>query len=409
MPTMRKVCDSMSKQRYLLVFLLLCSSLLMAKVSFRMQGEMLAGSDQIRSDYILKNRLGMDYLPIDIVKLSFENDLLQRDPLGENYNDKLYSSNLLAASLRLDRTKVKTAFRNTMYAKPSLLPLYPEWQALRSYEKKALNSIYLQAEQSLARISVQGEALAKGLSVRPYDYELNSEFELVSIARERESLWNYFGKVGSTFQVNEDIALHAGFDYQTADYEDNELFELSTTELALSISKKLHPLLDISSSMAWQHRQGEAISEERKNLLISELRLRIMLLPELHGYIQMINRSCSNPELSEILLISNYLRSQFKYSFAYDSSAGSFLSLGAKYSPENDADAIFMETDLRTVDKFYVGSHLYIHPQRQREYGSKLSYHFASISDVHLLYRYMENDTDNWLSTYAGIGVNLYY
>ena len=169
-------------------------------------------------------------------------------------------------------------------------------------------------------------------------------------------------------------------------------YDYSALTLGAIWDKKLGLNGHFSLSETWQNRDWDAMLPEHRNQLISELRLGYHLTPDLIASGAYINRSCFADAGEPVYLLSNYARAQVQYVFPNDLSAGSYVLLGAKIRPANDAafhpdtSAYFAEANYRLMPLFYLGARVNLAPEIQDEYRCRLSYRTDPTSEIHLEY-----------------------
>jgi len=122
-----------------------------------------------------------------------------------------------------------------------------------------------------------------------------------------------------------------------------------------------------------------------------------------------INNGCSDSELGTFYFISHQLRSQVQYSFAFDESMASYILIGGKYSPENDANAAFMEVQSRLVSKVYALAALKNQIDNIKTYQARVSYFLNPVSDFQLHYIGSDFSPDRSTLHYLGVGSSVYF
>lgn len=404
---MRKVCIGMSKQRYLLILLgILISGLLSAQTGISFQNSFLQSTDGINSGRLNQQVFSMATQTSSGFRIGVRNDLTATSGFQGNYNQAFYDRFRVSARALHDSWNIGAAASVTMFGDPDELALFPQWQALVMQEKLSRSSTSLHASKSLSRLQIDGRLIYNNLAVD------TSEFNFADFSFSDTGVKNisdFHGAASLSAELAKGLTLNAGFDYQDGFNDAPQQIRLTRTNLGVYHQARLNHLFALESRWQWQHRDSDALSPERANLYVSDFRLRLNLSPQLKGFVQYSNRSCSDNQLSELWLISNYLRAQLKHSFFFDENAASYLSLGAIYSPENQADAVFADTDLRVWGPWYAGAGINLRLDRQSEYLGKITHRFSSASELNLQFRHQKNKVDRWNTNYAGLGINLYY
>lgn len=396
----------MSKQRYLLVLLgVLLSAALYAQTGFTLHNELLYSTDGNTNGIFEAQVLSMEALAAPNTRISVRNDLYALGKNRGNHAQGFYDRLRVSGLHRQAGWKLGAGAAATLYGDPDQLAMYPEWQPLAVQEKSNGISTYLSFGKELSRFELSGHAQLNSLSMDTAEFSFD-DFGFHDTGRISRS--DYHGGALLQADFGKGFGAFAGLDHQDSDAE-SKRFRLSGTKLGMQHYARINRQFALESLLMWQHREAEALPGYKRNIYVSDLRLRMNLSPDLKGYVQFINRSCSDAQLSQLWLISNYLRGQLKYSFYYDESAASYLSLGALYSPQNEADAVFAESDLRLHGPFYAGAGINLRPNRQTELCGKLSYHLSPSGELNLQHRYRKNEVDSWKLSYTGLGLSLYY
>ncbi|MDZ4121120.1 MAG: hypothetical protein U1C33_01770, partial [Candidatus Cloacimonadaceae bacterium] len=79
------------------------------------------------------------------------------------------------------------------------------------------------------------------------------------------------------------------------------------------------------------------------------------------------------------------------------------------YSPENDADAIFTQLNLKLVKALSGGGGVLLNPDKLVEYNAQAVCRLGIYNALSLNYRYREYKADPALWRYLGIGFDYYY
>ncbi len=410
MSAMRKVCNGMSKQRYILIVFILGFSLLSGQLHVQNHSELWFGTGRNTPDILVKDHLSLSYPVSSTLRWSFENDLLRRDYKVEDQTQRLYNSLATSISYNRDGSFAKAAYRNTLFGDATGMNLYPVTQALREYDKEMQNNFYLALGQSLGILNLRAETMLKGMTAKRWEYELDMDtFELNRNRISDTTFLDWNAGLQALLRTESGVWVYAGYQHSGHDRDEATTTPMRSSELGLGYNIKLANVADLDANIDWQHRQSGIIASERTNLYNSHVRLRGQLTPQLSLSLSYANHLCSDAKAREILLISNYLRTVLKYSLAYDAGGSSYLLAGAKYSPENDADAIFTDLDLKLINALWVGCGLLWSPENFVEYNASTAYRLGVYNALRINYRYRENTADSGLWRYIGIGVDYYY
>ena len=407
---MCKVCDRMSKQRYLLVLLIAVGSILSGQVHLQNSSILWLGDHGNDMDILFSDQFSMLYDLSSNLRWSLDNDLLRRDFPAEDQNQRFFNSMNTFALYRHGNSRAKLGYRNTLYGGADQLALYPLTQPLRVYDREMQNSAYLGWEQIVGQFNLSGGAMISSLHLTPWNYELDLDsFELIASRQKDAVLWDYRSGLKLAYSPGDGVTFHSGYQYSIVDMDASKANHQGLSELGMTSKTRLSYNTDVEVSFTWQNRQNDAIIAERTNLYNSSFYLRSTLLPQVNLSLGYSNHLCSDAKISEILLISNYLRGSLKYSFLFDETGASYLLAGGKYSPENKADAIFGQFDVKTVQSFSIGGGLLLSPDSHTEYNARVAYRLGVHNSLSLLYRYREHEADSALWRYLGIGFDYIY
>lgn len=393
-----------------MIFLALGLSLLGAQIRFQNHAEMWFGDGNDNPDVLIKDHVSVSY-PIS-AKLLWEadNDLVRRDYKSENQNQRLYNSLQSSLTYTSNSRFAKASLRNTLFGDATALSFYPTTQALRDYEREMQNNAYLVLGNKIGKVKLRADGMLKALQTKRWEYELDLEtFELERNRIADATIMDWNAGITAVFQSESGMEVFASYRKSEHDRDEQNAKQMQSSELGLAYSKKLFYLADIDAAFAWQNRQSDIIARERSNLYNSNFRIRSNISEQLGFSISYANHLCSDSQLNEILLISNYLRTHLKYSLDYDDSGASYLLAGAKYSPENDADAVFTDMELKLFQPFWLGAGFTINQDIFVEYNARSMYRLGVYNAISLNYRYRENIADPGLWRYIGIGVDYYY
>lgn len=410
MPTMRKVCASMPKQLYILILLGLGISLLLGQVNVQNTSELWFNNDSSSPELQIHDRLNASLTTSSGLRIGVSNDFFKRDFKLNDATQKRYNSLHAFASYGFANTALQAGIRNTLYGDATNMALFPIIQPDMAYDKQMQNSVYFSVSQELAAANLQLEGMARTLDVKPWEYILDPEtFELTQIERADDRLFDLEAKLSFGLELRPDLVLYTSYLHHESDLDNSARSTLAQSQLGLQYQTRLLDLTDLSASFDWQNRQGDFSFGERSNLYNSQLRLNYNVNPQISLSLAYTNHLCSDPTLSEILLISNNLRSTVKYSYDYDESGASYSVIAAKYSPEHNASAILLDTDLKTLNRLWFGAELLYNPDAFALYKLKTSYSLGSYNSVRLIYEYRTKKADSSHYQQLGIGLSYYY
>lgn len=404
---MRKVCAGMSKQRYILILVfLLLFYLMSAQTVFTLHDEMLFSDKGINKGFLQRQVIDVNADTGMNTKIEAGNDWVMRDAIRAGNIQGLYNRTRLRGFYNHKSFKLGMGTSATIYNASDSLNFYPQWTPLTVYSKRNRLSAFAKAGKQLSLFDIHGEVLYDKISMDASEFSWQ-EFALVPAGR--KSMADYRAELSVTANLGKGLSVLMAADYKDTIDEETDLFRMNNLSLGLGYQHRLSQMVAVESKLNWQNRQSKAIDEQRRNRYETNLRMRLNLSPSLIGFIHYINLSCSDDELSELLLISNHVKTYMKYSFSYDESAASYFGIGGKYSPNNKASSVSAETDFRLTGPFYAGAKVGLRQRKQEEYALSFSYHFSGFNNLQLLYKYRKNPFDNWRYSYAGVGLSLYY
>lgn len=400
----------MPKQRYLLVILGLGFTLLLGQVNIQNTSELWFNKDSSSPELQLHDRLSASLATSSGLRIGVNNDFFKRDFKLNDAVQKRYNSLHAFASYGFANTALQAGIRNTLFGDATDMALFPIIQPMMAYDKQMQNSLYFSVSQELAAANLHLEAMAKTLDVKPWEYILDPEtFELTQIERSEDRLFDLEAKLSFGLELRPDLVLYTSYLHHESDLDNAERSTLAQSQLGLKYQTRLLDLTDLSASFDWQNRQGDFSFGERSNLYNSHLRLNYNVNPQISLSLAYANHLCSDPTISEILLISNHLRGTVKYSYNYDESGASYSVIAAKYSPEHDASAILLDTDLRTLNRLWLGAELLFNPDAFALYRFKITYSLGSYNSVRMIYETRLNKADSSHYQQLGIGLSYYY
>lgn len=382
----------MSKQRYLLVFILVIVTALQAQISFQNDLELGFSENSGSPELILEDRFDMTYQSRSGLRIDIDNDLLRRDFKVENLSLTRYNSLHARASYMLRNTSLRAGLRNTLYGDADKLALFPITQPMMAYDKQMQNIAYLGVEQGLGSVRIGLDTYAKILNLRPWEYTLDpNTFEMIAIEQEDDSLTDFVSKLNLDYELVDNTTVYAQYTRYQSDLDEASSSLLGQSEIGVNYENTLFDRVQLRGSFDWQNRQGDINFGERSNLYNTRLRMHFSLNPGLNFSLAYSNHLCSDPQLSELLLISNMVYGTLKYSYAYDYSGASYTVLAAKYSPEHKASAVLADTDFKVLNRLWIGAETLYLPDSYASYRLKSTYRLGVYNSLQLVYEYRDN------------------
>jgi len=393
----------MSQKRYPLILILLAWGLLSAQPIISWGSQLFTG----KSESELRNRLRVEHRVTDGGILTVDDDLVWSDRSSPSRPDKFYNSMRISYLQRGTAWNASIGYRNTVYDGGESQALFPVWQPLMVYDKELQHTGYLKADLDLKPVHLRAYHLSKALILTPYEFDWQ-EFEFNQ--QEREMLSDHFSGVNIKYQINSMVGIVAKLDSKSSSHENSGLYDLTTTELGSYLSWDILPsALSMDASLQWQHRDGKTIPNERMNVFVSSIRIRHQLSEPVSGFVHYINRTCADPELSELLLISNYLRGSVRYTLPFEPYGKYHVTSGVVYSPENEASALFTEARTPMFKRLYLGLSAQYHSRDNYTYTGQVGWSWQRGSDFHVFYRSRAIGLDDRRADYIGVGLSVYY
>jgi hypothetical protein len=398
----------MSKQRYLLTVLLL----LLSCCGFAAQGTWIITSDLgliqsgTATTYSGRNRLYWETRISPEIMLHAGSNLVAADRIIAPDVQKIWHNGDIGIEASLGNFRLRAAYRNLAFANSSKLGLFPLWDNLSSQERIMQHQGSFTAEYAGPLLQAGVSAQGKYLRYTPWVLDLNT-FELVQMP-DTGITDLYYGVDLRTVPIK-GISAHVAAIRKDATYATEGLYDLDALSGGLDAQYKLGTSAHIAAGVEWKYRAGDSVPGEKRNLVQSSVRYGQRLANGLAGYLYYVNNSCVTEDLDELLLVSNYFRGQLQYTFQNDASGGSYLLVGAKYSPENKADAYFLAGDYRIWKNLYTGVSVNLQPQRQTTITGKVGYYYTPYNELHLIYTHRNNEVLSVQTGYIGLGSSLYW
>lgn len=385
----------MSSKRYLLILPLL--GLLMglaAQPRFALNTGLFTDEDW---EPRIHNRLSVNGSLGRQLDWELESDLYRSQGLSGPQQQVLSHDARASLAYRMSSLRLKAQYANTLYDDSVLMGLYPVWMPFNTYERRMAHQGSMTAGWELGAISIDASGIYRYLRAKPWMLDM-SDFQLYPQDPEGFSDLYASGEVG--YRIGSDIRVLVAYDHKQGFYSEDATYDMNSVKLGCEASVKPLENGRLEGSVAVSHRSAEAIDDPRANLVKARLRYQHRLLPNLSGFLSWENNSCFDDDLGAIYLISNYLRGQCVYTLDYDASASSYLRLGGKYSPENDASAVFADAEAKLVKGLYAGVGTMLIPERLEQYHGSLGYRLGS-AELGLRYQHREfkiypGKTDLW-------------
>jgi len=398
----------MSKQRYLLIVLALLLGSLFAQTHLQ------SGFYGIYSDnktiWLNRSKLNAE---IDLSKhLTFNVDakLDLADRPVDDFPQNKYLNGLMAVGYQSEFLNLKAGYRNTLFGTADELTLYPGWNASGYYTRKAQHQSQIAAEVKAFSAQVSAYGIHKHLRTVPteYVYDFVTDTMIPTDLPERGFDDVFYG-AALEYPLTSFLSLSGWTELKQANFDTEDIYSAKSvgtaikTEIPLSISSR------IAGSFIYKNRQADYLPDEATNSYQSTFRVQHRIGTNLNGFLSYVNNGCSDAELNTFYFISHQLRCQVQYSFTYDASQASYILAGGKYSPENDANAAFVEIQGKLVPRVYALAAYKNQIDSYSFYQAKLSFFVTSVSDCHVQYFGNDYSPNRATHHYIGIGSNIYF
>ncbi len=401
---------SMSKQRYLLVVLLLGLCL---GLKAEMQLESCGYSVLSRGTPIWMNLSDIDYSRE--IGSSFRVALSSRLRAEDKYEDQFPQKKQLLSSLQARYTKdnifVEANYVNFIYGSSKAINLYPSWDlSAYNYERRHQHQANMQIGAKYHSLDIDAYFGGKLLMATPIRYEFDPiTFEPLAIREDLASYEDIYTGMQVQFRPLPQLSLSALADVKEANFDTSDLYSYSSLGLAAASQLRVFTNGNLSGSAIWQNREGELLAKESRNLFTGQLRYQHKLGTQLYGYIGFISNSCADGNLEDFYLISNQVRTQLKYTAGYDPTQSSYLLAGAKYSPQHHANAWFSETQFKLVKGCYGMAGIKVQPDLPNHYQGRLSWYWNSASDIYLDYQNTQYEHGKRAKHNLGLGTQIIF
>lgn len=378
----------MSSKRYLLSILFLLIVLgLTAQFSFQSSTDLrLRTGDPNAWGLVMDTGI---YAPIDQYSYIEVTNLLDWwDRATENRNAKTRDHFTLGYVYNEDSLEYGLSYYGTFFkdATPIFIefdPTAPQWA---QYSRKAIHQANLDLNYRLGQLNASADANLRLVKTEPHLLFGSPD------PQPESSLFDNYITAAAGYQLIPELAVNAELNYKTQtpyaelidSSRDSESYALRT---GLAFNKDFGTNI-LSLDIRYQKQDWDNMPEALGNQFISELHYNHSFGPYLNGFLSFINRSSLYED--ELCLLANYARAQIKYSLPSDELAGSYVLLGAKLRPANDAafhpdcSAYFGECNFLLVPNLYLGAALNLAPEIQNQYSARLSYRVDQNSELHL-------------------------
>jgi hypothetical protein len=393
----------MSKQRCVLIFLILLASV----TAYGMDGfnikTSVSGISSGPKGILLQNRMGWQGSIAPGTTLLMDSDLRWSDVLLQDDLQKAWHSGSIRLDWKTAPFNISAAYRNLLFGSPARAQLFPTWDPLTEFDRNLQHQTTLKADWNNT-VSLYG--MHKHLRVIPYTFD----FDIGQIVMgDEQGLDDLYAGIGTTWRPSRNWTLGLGADYKDGTFATGEQYEVASYRGSVQCEYPFSQNSGVSGSIVVEHRDGDFADAQRSNVLRSRVRVQHRIINDLSAVLVWENNSCFDDQFSALRLMSNYFRVQSVFNLGYDVSAGSYLLGGIKVSPENDASAMFAEAECLIGYNVYAGTGLQVIPDRQNTYTASLSRKFLKNHELSLEYNRAEDLKTDIQKDYFGLSTGFWW
>jgi len=355
------------------------------------------------SGWMLQNRMGWERAISADLSLALDSDLRWTDHYLENDPQKAWHSGNAALKWHNGPFTVKAAYRNTFYGSSAQAQLFPQWNPLTEYKKSLQHQSAVAADWDE---TIDVYAMHKHLRATPYTFDFGTwQF----VEGQEDGLDDVYAGIGAAWKPSQHLKLLLGTEYKDGNFATDGQYQITTLTAGAETNYSLSYGSRVDGSLRVEHREGDFADTQRANVLRTRIRVQKRIINDLAAMLVWENNACFDNGFSALRLISNYLRAQAVFNLGYDAEAASFLSGGFKYSPENEATAVFGETDCLIGFHTYAGAGAQWIPERQSTLRASLTHRFMKNQDVRLSYTRVNNLETPSHTDYLGISTGFWW
>lgn len=392
-----------SKRCLLIIFLLWVSTAIFCQTLASLKTEVYADADwNLRAE----NHLDISFPQGKHLQWDLSSDFIRAVGFTDNQIQDTHNHTTIGMTyIPYTRLTLGTEYRNIVFGDADILPLYPTWSNMQ-YKRHMQHWAHVNVSGSWSVLAWKLNGAFKSLDLTPYlidpvDFELKPQAD--------DSYQDVYSSANIGWSVGPNVLLHAGLDIKESLFADSGAYDFNVFELGCNFQTDIGNAGMLSADISVTHRDGKDVNPQTQNLIHSQIRYKHNLVSGLSGFITFENNSCMDAELSEVYLISNYVRAQLRYTMPWDEQSLSYITSGYKYSPENNANAVFADAEA------YLGlgvmtrlgfSHI---PDRFNHLQASLAYRFSAVNDVGLVYHHREVIARPGKTDYWGLETKLYW
>lgn len=399
----------MSKQRYLLITLIILSCSLAAQNSWKT--EFIASVGDKEPLWIGRSNLNAELYIKPNLALNFRTKLESSDALEREFPQKTWSNSALSIKYTQPLLTAEASYRSTLWGSSKALNLYPVDSPGLDFRRNAEHQSSLSLSSEFQKLRGSAFAIHRQLRARPVSYVYDWQTDTtISEVHAEKGLDNVYAGADAAYQIRPYLRAGAFVRHSEAHFDRADSYRMDAAGLNAELEHKLDSNTRILGHFVWTNRFNENLSPESRNLLQSGVRIQRTLLPGLNSFVSYQNNSCTDAGLDTLYLISNQIRAQIQYHFSYDPDKDSYLLAGAKFSKSNEASAFYSEAQSRIMNRLYARVGWKWLPELYVQYTGRLGYFFYGLGEMYLLYQKHEPFP---LQTadfhYLGFGSSIYF
>lgn len=401
MHSVRKVCESMSSKRYILITILIILATHLLSIddyffSFDFQN---ANTDNDTDNKFYESQITVDKDLNNYFSLYLINQFHDADYLNNEDPERL--TNYLSAKLDYHNNSFNSQldYNIRYFDHQNFKGLFPEEVSGPSKRKVKHQLTY--------SLDYQNDYFNIDQAVRyaTMDYTRRKKVSGVTNffdEKDQNIYYTAFIKV----PVYNKLSLVSLYDLKK-DISDNKDYSMQFITTGLNFNHRFDAFknIELQSTITW--RDSDYLIYDK--VLTQYIAYQHRFNHNINAFLTYYNRSVYDSSNKEFLLISNYLRAQAKYAFNYDLNAESYIILGAKYSEENDANAFFSTLNMLTLSDIYLSCHAQYYQDKSIQTQFKVLWYFLPQSYYYTAFEIMNDKTTESKTNLWSAGAVLHF
>ncbi len=401
MHSVRKVCESMSTKRYILILLFSCLILNVFSIddyyfSFEFQN---ADTDNDTDNKFYESLITVDKDLNQYFSFYLLNQFHDADYLNNEDPERL--NNYLSTKLDYKNNIINTnlAYDIRYFDHQNFKGLFPEevnGPSKRNVKHQFTYSLDLQNDYFYIDQAIRYSSM---------DYTRRKKISGVTNYFDEKDQ-NIYYSASLNIPVYNKLSIITLYDLKK-DISDNKNYSMQflTTGFNFNHRFDMYKNIELQSTMTW--RDSDYLLYDK--VLTQYITYQHRFTHNINTFLTYTNRSVYDSSNQEFLLISNYLRAQAKYAFDYDTKAESYFILGAKYSEENEANAFFTTINMLALSNVYLSYHIQYYQDKSMQNKVKALWYFMPQSYFYTAYELFNDKTAESKSNLLTTGATLHF